>query len=358
MAEGRRSLKRNIEEILLDNLDSGDEFECSDEDGVNSESEYSDEEDDPLNDIEFEDQACHPVYVYDNSDRVELNDLSSSWTSDTKPIREFKFRSDVKGKILADINEESTPRDVFDKLLNKDTMNMLVGCTNTYGRELYDKPVPTTRKSPKVIFRDTNESELHKFLGLTLLMAQCKFPTIRDAFSKNPLYFHPIFPVTMSGKRYQTLLRTFNCHTPNPEIEEGDKLVKVKRLVDALIESFNAAFLPGKDLSLDESLLLFRGRLSFRQYIKTKAAKYGIKFYELTTSDGYVLMFVIYQGKDANSNSSGNKTQNLVLKLMDPYLNKGHHLFMDNFYNSVTLSETLLRSKTHTTGGLPLFCVI
>lgn len=45
-------------------------------------------------------------------------------------------------------------------------------------------------------------------------------------------------------------------------------------------------------------MLLFRGRLSFRQYIKTKKAKYGIKFYVLTTSDGYRLNFKMYQGKN------------------------------------------------------------
>ncbi|XP_037050637.1 piggyBac transposable element-derived protein 4-like [Bradysia coprophila] len=349
MADGRRSLKRNFEEILVDNLNSEDDSEYSDVDDNNSESEYSDD-DDPLYHSVSENQVYNPVYVYDNSDRAELNDLSTIWTPDTKPLREFEFLTDLKGEIKANISATSTPRDVFNELFTKDIINMIVNCTNGYGKELYAKPLSKARKSPKLIFRETDESEMNKFLGLTLLMAQCKFPTIRDAFSKNPLYFHPVFPATMSGRRYQTLLRTFNCHTPAPESLEGDKLVKVKRLVEALIESFNAAYTPGKDLSLDESLLLFRGRLSFRQYNKTKAAKYGIKFYELTTSDGYVLMFVIYQGKESNSTDSGSKTQKLVLNLMDPYLNKGHHVFMDNFYNSVTLSNILLCNKTHTTG--------
>lgn len=117
-----------------------------------------------------------------------------------------------------------------------------------------------------------------------------------------------------------------------------------------LLKTFNEAYSPGKHLSLDESLLLFRGRLSFRQYIKTKAARYGIKFYELTTSDGYVLNMNIYQGKDKNESTG--KTQRLVLQLMQPYMNKGHHLFMDNFYNSVNLSSILLSNRTHTTGTL------
>lgn len=347
-----RSSKRKIYEVIVDNLSSEeDSDEAFDEDCSESESEDSDEDIDPLYDSESEYPVNDPIYVYDNSDRIDLNDLSTHWTSDTKPIREFSFSSNRKGEIKADISDHSTPRDVFDKLFNKDILEMLVNCTNEYGRELYGKPAPATRKSPKVNFHATNDTEMSKFFGLSLLMAQCKFPTIRDAFSKNPLYYHPIFSATMSGRRYQILLRTFNCHTPAPTVSESDKLVKVRRLMDALIKSFNDAYIPGKDLSLDESLLLFRGRLSFRQYIKTKAAKYGIKFYELTTSDGYVLTFVIYQGKDSSSNDSGSKTEKLVLSLMDRYLNKCHHLFMDNFYNSVALSNKLLSHKTHITGS-------
>ena len=37
---------------------------------------------------------------------------------------------------------------------------------------------------------------------------------------------------------------------------------------------------------------------------------------------------------------------------MRPYLDKGHGLYMDNFYNSVDLSELLYNRKTHTIGTL------
>lgn len=50
--------------------------------------------------------------------------------------------------------------------------------------------------------------------------------------------------------------------------------------------------------------------------------------------------------------SNGSKINDLVIRLMKPYLNKGHHLYMDNFYNSVDLSNILYKMKTHTTGTL------
>lgn len=46
------------------------------------------------------------------------------------------------------------------------------------------------------------------------------------------------------------------------------------------------------------------------------------------------------------------KIDGIVLRLMENYLNKGHSLYMDNCYNSLTLSNTLLEYKKHTTGTL------
>ena len=37
---------------------------------------------------------------------------------------------------------------------------------------------------------------------------------------------------------------------------------------------------------------------------------------------------------------------------MDPYLDKGHHLFTDNWYNSVALAKYMTLHKTYITGTL------
>lgn len=84
--------------------------------------------------------------------------------------------------------------------------------------------------------------------------------------------------------------------------------------------------------------------MGFRQFIKGKKAKYGIKFFELCTSDGYVLNVEMYKGKSLPVTQTS-KIDNLVLNFMSPYLNKGHNLYMDNYYNSVTLSNLLLEKK-------------
>lgn len=192
--------------------------------------------------------------------------------------------------------------------------------------------------------------ELQKCFGLCLLRAELSIPVLRQCFRTDPLNYHPIFSFTMSGRRFEQILRVLHCSKGVP-VEMNDRLVKISTLFIMLIRKFQFSYSPSVNLSLDESMMLWRCRLIFRQYIKNKRHKYGNTFYELCTTDGYVLSAEIYKRKNVE-NTSSSKVNDLVLRLMRPYLNKGHHLFMDNFYNSITLSKILLENKTHTTGTL------
>jgi hypothetical protein len=92
--------------------------------------------------------------------------------------------------------------------------------------------------------------------------------------------------------------------------------------------------------------------MSFKQYIPLKAAKFGIKSYELCEcSTGYVWFFIIYtrQGMELTNqfvNSDTNKTAAIVFKLVEPLLGHGHTLWMDSFYISPELARFLKLKKT------------
>ncbi|KAG5881925.1 hypothetical protein JTB14_038446 [Gonioctena quinquepunctata] len=106
-----------------------------------------------------------------------------------------------------------------------------------------------------------------------------------------------------------------------------------------------------KKLSIDDSMLLWRGRLMFRQYIKNKKDKYGIKFYLLTESNGTIMKIQIYTGAADDMGGKGHATK-IVLNLANNYLDQGYSLYMDNFYNSVDLARQLLERNTYCTGTL------
>ncbi|KAJ8333480.1 hypothetical protein SKAU_G00414880 [Synaphobranchus kaupii] len=60
-----------------------------------------------------------------------------------------------------------------------------------------------------------------------------------------------------------------------------DPLNKIRNVFNALTSAFKRSFIPYKDLCVDESLMLWKGRLGFRQYIPSKRHRFGIKFFVL-----------------------------------------------------------------------------
>lgn len=64
-----------------------------------------------------------------------------------------------------------------------------------------------------------------------------------------------------------------------------------------------------------ESMILWRGRLLFRQYIKNKHHKYGIKLYELTEADGLVLNTNVYTDRTDGQGGKG-RTSRVVMNLL------------------------------------------
>lgn len=203
--------------------------------------------------------------------------------------------------------------------------------------------------------KKVNFDEMNNCLALSLLSGSIKFSVIRDMFSYNPLYYHPIVPRTMSGRRFEQILRCFSVEYCDQENEStsNDALEKISPIFKMLLNNFQLAYIPYESLSLDESLLLHRRRLMFRQYMQLKKARYGIKFFELCSPDGFVLNMEMYKAKREETQvGPTSKINSSVFRLMGSFLDKGLTIFMDNYYNSITLANELLLRKTHTTETL------
>lgn len=94
-----------------------------------------------------------------------------------------------------------------------------------------------------------------------------------------------------------------------------------------------------KNIFVDESMVLWRERLIFRQFMKNKKLKYGVKMYMLTEPRGLIHRVLIYSGQGYDVSNSMYRTKYVVEKLMIGLLYKGRSLYVDNFYNSVQLSQ-------------------
>ena len=119
--------------------------------------------------------------------------------------------------------------------------------------------------------------------------------------------------------------------------ENYEKIAKIKPIHDYLSQRFSLLYTPKRDISIDESLLLWKGRLSWKQYIPKKCSHCRMKSFVLCeASSGYKWHSVLYSSKELTKNLDtvyGNfeyVKSKVILSLIDELLDKGYHLFIDN----------------------------
>ena len=124
-----------------------------------------------------------------------------------------------------------------------------------------------------------------------------------------------------------------------------DKLYKIRPLLDILLKSFKDSYTPSQFLSVHESMISFKGRLSFLQYLPKKPHKWGMKAWVLADSgNGYTWGSKLYTGKEGDQRDCGLAEQ-VVLDLVDDVRlqGKGFVVVTDNFYSSPSLFRELTR---------------
>ena len=85
------------------------------------------------------------------------------------------------------------------------------------------------------------------------------------------------FKKTIPKQRFFTLSKYIHLVDPATE-DRVDLLCKVRPLINRLEEKFSVAYVPGKNITVDEGLVRFNGRLSFKKYMPLKPDKFGKKF--------------------------------------------------------------------------------
>jgi len=247
------------------------------------------------------------------------------------------------------LSPHSLPLDFFNLFITDNIVSTMVRETNRYA-EKYVNETPLKPNSRVQHWKETDPCEMKKFIGIIFLMGIVQKPSISSYWSTDPVIATPLLNKIMPRNRFELLLKFWHF-ADNSAAEHGDRLHKLKGIQDSLLHRFQSAYYPAKQLCIDEAMVLWRGRLVFRQYIPGKRHKYGVKLYLLCESSGYVVNALVYCGKSDAMSGFGH-SEAVVLKLMEKYMDVGHELFVDNFYTSVPLAKALLARKTLLCGTL------
>jgi len=165
-------------------------------------------------------------------------------------------------------------------------------------------------------------------------------PSVRSYFSKSRGISTLGFADVISRERFELICKFlhFIDNESFPTYQGPPRLFKTYPVLCHLNLKFQT--LPNQNIATDESLTLWKGCLTIRQYLPLKASKFGIKIFELCESRrGYLWCFLVHTGKSTVLQSSlitpdTPKTAAIVLELLEPLFGCGRTLWLDNFFNS------------------------
>ncbi|XP_042578774.1 piggyBac transposable element-derived protein 4-like [Cyprinus carpio] len=214
--------------------------------------------------------------------------------------------------------------------------------TNRYAHQLKES---ATIPGKLAKWTETTVNEIYTFLAAVILMGLVRKNSLKDYWSTDPVIRTPFFSALLSLDRFQLLQRALHF-ADNATANLRDPLNKIRSIFTSLMTGFGQMFIPHRDLCIDESLLLWKGWLGFRQYIPSKRKRFGIKLFMLCdVLTGYIINVVVYTGSSTDiTHSRLGVSGSVVLTLLKPYLGRGHTLYVDNWYTSPSLFNHLLRA--------------
>jgi hypothetical protein len=154
--------------------------------------------------------------------------------------------------------------------------------------------------------------------------------------------------------RWEQIKRFLKVSDPEKDpLHTGDRMYKVRLLYDCFLAACRICFWPGREIAIDEAIKKFKGRCIFRQYIKNKPVRWGIKAFCVNDSDtSYLWNFEFYLGKSEEADIGNSVLEETVLRLLGPLRDKNHVVHMDNYYTSVPLFHKLAQLGIRSTGAI------
>lgn len=296
-------------------------------------------------------QPVKPLIVQSSSPlEQELTDESKCedeswgkvfWTSRPDPDEFDKVT--IKPRYL--LNRRARPVAHFKKFFSDEAFDLIVTQTNLYAEQQNIKN-----------WQPVDTQEISAFLGILIIMGYHILPHIDLYWSSDPGFRVNEIAEVMPVKRFKKILEALhlndNNQQPSREDVNFDKLYKIRPLISLLSQSFENNAFNSSSQSIDESMILFKGRSSLKQYMPLKPIKRGYKVWCCCdSSTGYLYNYEIYTGKTGQGTEEG-LGANVVKKLSSKLAQENFksHVTFDNFFCDFSLMQYLYEKNIYATG--------
>lgn len=172
-----------------------------------------------------------------------------------------------------------TAYNLFLQMFPDSLIEVILFQTNLYAQQSQKPYIPATKQ------------ELKTFLGLNILMGLKRQPSYRCYWSTAPDLNDLYISKQMTVNRFGWFLTNIHCNDSSLEPKRGspnfDKLYKLKPVIEKLRECFQKSKNVTQDLTIDESMVKFKGRSTLKQYMPQKPIKRGYKIWMLNDKTKY-----------------------------------------------------------------------
>lgn len=286
-----------------------------------------------------------------NFEEIMIEETSRQRGSETKAERRWKRTPAEEiipdyhiseGPVESQFIGCNSPTDVFLRVMG-DSVEDIVFQSNLYA----------TQRN-KVL--NLTKEELFAFIGINFFMSYHRIPAWKNYWSTSEDLGVPLVAKCMNRNRFEEILRYLHCNdnTLIPK-DNKDKIYKIRPLSDSLNRQFQKCYETTRRISIDESMILFKGRSSLKQYNPMKPIKRGYKLWCVADQNAYVSRFEVYQGKNEKLEEEFKDFglgERIVLSLSKPYWEKYKIIYADNYFISINLLEQLYMKKTLACGTI------
>jgi len=240
-------------------------------------------------------------------------------------------------------------KNFFELMFTKKVWNHLCKQTNIYAEQ-------QILLNPDPEWKTVTVAELKAWVGCLIAMGLNQKNNIRMYWE--PVWRLPIVADRFTENRFMAIKKYLhladNSVIAETKVSQPDRLAKIRPFLDLLLTNFHSNYQPSRFLTVDEDMCKFKGRNAMKQYMKAKIIKWGYRIWKLCdASSAYTLNLDVYTGATEGKSEKG-IAYDVVMKMVDQYLNKNHVVVMDNFFTSVPLFMDLLTSSTYACGTVRL----
>ncbi|KAM9461429.1 piggyBac transposable element-derived protein 4-like [Clarias gariepinus] len=267
------------------------------------------------------------VWVEEEVGRPLPHGRLETYTCDGEPTEEV--RRTIKNRLQS-----------FLFLVSWDILHTIRKCTVEYGRRMEAD-------------WDMSVYELMAFISILLWRGVIRIPSLADAWSATLGISH--VKSTMARNRFQDIMRhlRFDDKDTRTQRVATDKFAAISNIWQMFVTNCIKSYNPGQHITVGAQLFPTKSRCPFQQYIATKPDKFGIKFWvACDLKSKYMCNAIPYLGKDLSRPSGERLSENVVMKLMEPFMDKGRTVTTDNYSTSLSLAGRLLSRKTTLVGTI------